>query len=163
MSCRTHKVSYSTGKLLDEHMFLEQKKKWQALNIKNYTFTYVFEDNMTSKRFRQYKGTVVVQDGVGSITFEKKAYFQKVPNKNKPDERLFYITSIDEAFEKILLDYQRLKKIKDEGIIDYLDADYVIYRDIYFYLVNIRYTALRPSNALGPRYMYFTITDFEEL
>lgn len=145
-------------KSLDVHKLLEKKSMWKALGVKNYTFTYRFCDRMNKTgRYREYKGIVVVEDGKGKLRFDKRF---RIPSKYNPDERKFFITSIEDVFDNILEDYLRLKKKKDEGQIDYLDASYQWYDSDYFFLKEVQYTPFTFSSSYGPRVMKFEIVDF---
>ena len=149
LSCKQQDVNRKpfTGRDLDVKKFLEMKAKWQALNIKNYEFKYRFGDS--TKRhyggkfsYRAYIGHVVVKNGKGSVKFdESKEYWLYAPDKDDPYQNMFYITSMDDVFDNILQDYLALKKMKDEGKLDYLDvSDRCRYDKEYFFLNEISYS-----------------------
>lgn len=149
---------YPDGKPLDVQKLLENKAKWKALDIKNYTFTYKFQDSMNgSGRYKEYKGIVIVKNGKGSLYFDKRS---RIPSKNNPYERKFFVMSIEDVFDKILEDYLRLKTMKDRWEIDYLDARYEWYDYDCFFLERVEYTPFRFSSSTGPRKMHFQIVDF---
>lgn len=53
---------------LDVAKLKEMKAKWQGLNIKNYSFTYVFD----VWKPRLHTGYVKVENGIGKVIFEIK-------------------------------------------------------------------------------------------
>lgn len=167
LSCKQQDVNRKpfTGRDLDVKKFLEMKAKWQALNIKNYEFKYRFGDS-TKRHYggkffnhRIYVGHVVVKNGKGSVKFdENKEYGLYAPDKNDPYQNMFYITSMDDVFDNILQDYLALKKMKDEGKRNYLDASDSCRYDIeYFFPSNICYSLAPFSRAYGPTDISFRI------
>ena len=157
-SCKGTVDPYPNGRPLDVQKLVEMKYKWKTLNIKNYSFTYEFD----TYKPRFCVGHVTVKDGVGTVTFETK--YAHVPDKNRPSEKLFYITSIEDVFDNMLDDYFRLKKEMDEGKRDYLNY-YQQYNEKYFFLEGIVCSTYRPPKddsefLIGIRPLYFRIKDF---
>lgn len=146
--------------------FVEMRAKWKELNIKNYEFTYDFDDNMhlRSPYYIECRGDVVVKNGVGTVTFYTTPNGSwMTPNKDDPYEKKFYITSIEDVFDNILDDYLRLKRMKEEGKVENIWVRGSVWYDRdYFYLKHIGYS-IDPSifRSAGPRNAVFRIKKFK--
>ena len=151
-------------KKLDIQKFMENKYKWKALGIKNYSFKYSFRDDIFLMygidKLKDCVGNVVVRNGVGTVTFEGS---RTIPDKNNPDEKYFYITSIDEAFDNVLEYYFKYQNMIREGKVGEL---YVVknawYEKDYFFLDSLFLQAFR-VRATRPLTIYFEIKDFKVL
>jgi|GEM_PF-527501 len=152
-------------KPLDIAEFVEQRAKWKSLDIQNYTFTYRCDDYMgelnSLEKDIHCKGFVVVNNGVGSVTFDNSKEYFITPDKNNPREKKMYISSMEDFFDNILEDYLRLKRLKDEGKIDYLEAGGVWYDREYFFLREMSYSKFPFSSSYGHKPVSFQIEDFK--
>lgn len=153
-------------KHLDVAKLKEMKAKWQSLNIKNYSFTYVFH----VWRPRLFVGYVKVKDGIGKVIFEH-GEGQKDPDPNGEWEKTFYITSMDGVFDNILDRYLKDKKRWEEGKLSYFDyTDYpskgVRYNSSYFFPEELNISYEKPiiggGFALkGGGHIHLKINDFK--
>lgn len=86
------------GVSFDEEEFNAQNKKWNELNIKNYSFKYTFGRYDLPYETR---GNVIVENMVGTVEFEDEDDLDK--------ESIFFleIKSIDEAFKAIYDNYNK--------------------------------------------------------
>lgn len=150
---------------MDIAKFVEQRAKWKSLNIQNYTFTYEVSDYMREPNSHQRnikcKRYVVLNNAVGSGAFDNNSEYFIIPGRNNPREKKMYITSVDDAFDNILKDYLRLKRLKDERKIDYLDASDIWYDREYFFLKEICYSKFPFSHSYDKKPVYFELKDFK--
>ena len=152
---------YPNGKPLDVQKFMENKCKWKALAIKNYSFKYYFDD-IVFKRYGIEKiciGNVTVRNGVGSVTFEGSKI---IPDQNNSEDKNFYITSIDEAFDNVLEYYFKYKNMLETGKTKCLDCENEEYDKTFFFSRKILYNAFWPSGT-APRFVRFRIENFKIL
>ena len=152
---------------LDVAKLKEMKAKWQNLNIKNYSFTYVFDVWMPNL----HTGYVKVENGIGKVIFEIKEGY-KPPNPDHEWEKLYYITSIDSIFDNILDRYLEDKKMWENGKLDYFDygdfSNGVKYHPSYFFPEDMEISYEIPTPASGPHssgggHIYLEIKDFKIL
>ena len=146
---------------LDVTKLKEMKTKWQSLDIKNYSFTYVFDVEQP----RLFLGYVKVENGIGKVIFEK-AY--KHPGSDSEWEKTFYITSMDGVFDNILDRYLKDKKRWGNGKLDYFDygnfSNGVKYHPSYFFPEKMRVSHEKPgSGMMGGGHISLTIKDFKVL
>ena len=151
-------------KHLDVAKLKEMKAKWQSLNIKNYSFTYVFDVEQP----RLFLGHVKVENGIGKVIFEK-AY--KHSGSDSEWEKTFYITSMDGVFDNILDRYLKDKKRWEEGKLDYFDytefrSNGVKYNSSYFFPEELNISYEKPiiggGFALkGCGHIHLKINDFK--
>ena len=147
---------------LDVAKLKEMKAKWQGLNIKNYSFTYVFDRWQP----RLHTGYVKVENGVGNVVFDLK--YGYVPDISDEKEKLFYITSMDEVFDNILNMYLLDKKRWENGKLDYFDyGDFghgVKYNPSNFFPEKMSVSYDKPgSGMISGGGITLTITDFKVL
>lgn len=151
-------------KHLDVAKLKEMKAKWQSLNIKNYSFTYVFDVEQP----RLFVGYVKVKDGIGKVIFEH-GEGQKDPDPNGEWEKTFYITSIDGVFDNILDMYLKDKKDWENGKLDYFDyGDFghgVKYNPSYFFPEEMSVSYGKPpigggGTMIGGGHIHLKINDF---
>jgi len=150
---------------LDVAKLKEMKAKWQGLNIKNYSFTYVFD----VWKPRLHTGYVKVENEIGKVIFEiKKGY--EPPDPDDEWEKRYYITSMDKVFDNILDMYLKDKKDWENGKLDYFDyGDFghgVKYHPSYFFPEEMSVSYGKPIPSGGPHsngggYISLTIKDFK--
>ena len=148
-------------KRLDVEEFMENKYKWKALGIKNYSFKYYFRDYV----FERYKvciGNVVVRNGLGTVTFESHLSDFFSPDKDNPDDKCFYITSIDEAFDNVLEYCFKYQKMEQEGKVGKLYVQNVYYNNDYFFLNSLSLETFWVRST-RPLTISFDIEDFKLL
>lgn len=160
-SCRQEEPK---PKHLDVAKLKEMKSKWQSLNIKNYSFTYVFDVEQP----RLFLGHVKVENGIGKVIFEK-AY--KHSGSDSEWEKTFYITSMDGVFDNILDRYLKDKKEWEEGKLSYFDyTDYpskgVRYNSSYFFPESLDISYEKPpigggGTIIGGGHITLKINDFK--
>ena len=154
-------------KRLDVEKFMENKYKWKALGIKNYSFKYRFRDDVFLRygwdKYKMCVGNVVVRNGLGTVTFDSysKDFFS--PDKNNPDDKCFYITSIDEAFDNVLEYCFKYQKMEQEGKVGKLYAVNEERYDNDYYFLNRLFLKAFWVRATRPLTISFDIEDFKLL
>lgn len=148
---------------LDVAKLKEMKTKWQSLDIKNYSFTYVF--NVWKPDL--HTGYVKVENGIGKVIFKIEGSYE-APDPDDEWDKRYYITSIDKVFDNILDMYLWDKKRWENGKLDYFDygnfSNGVKYHPSYFFPEKMRVSHEKPgSGMMGGGHISLTIKDFKVL
>lgn len=144
-------------RLLDVVQLKSNKKNWEALGIKSYSFTYSFGTYMPG----YVVGHVEVKSGIGKVSFEGEPHH--VPDENDSREKKYYITSIEEAFDNILSEYLCYKKKLNNKEIKRLYYSSVEYDEDYFFIKNISFETYIPiPDMIGETGYSFQIQNFKK-
>ena len=146
------------NRLLDIIKLKNNKKNWEILRIKNYSFTYSFGTYMQG----YVVGHVEVKNGIGKVSFEDIPHH--IPDKEDPKEKKYYITSIEEVFDNILSEYLNYKKKLDNKEIERLYYHNVEYDENYFFIKYLSFQTYIPIPDMTGQHGYsFQIQDFKKL
>ena len=146
------------NRLLDVVQLKSNKKNWEALGIKSYSFTYSFGTYMQG----YVVGHVEVKNGIGKVSFEDIPHH--IPDKDDPKEKKYYITSIEEVFDNILSEYLNYKKKLDNKEIERLYYHNVEYDENYFFIKYLSFQTYIPIPDMTGQHGYsFQIQDFKKL
>ena len=146
------------NRLLDIIKLKNNKKNWEILRIKNYSFTYSFGTYMQG----YVVGHVEVKNGIRKVSFEDIPHH--IPDKDDPKEKKYYITSIEEVFDNILSEYLNYKKKLDNKEIERLYYHNVEYDENYFFIKYLSFQTYIPIPDMTGQHGYsFQIQDFKKL
>ena len=146
------------NRLLDIAQLKNNKKSWEVLGIKDYSFSYSFGTCMPE----YVVGHVEVKNGIGKVSFEGIPHH--IPDKDDPKEKKYYITTIEEAFDNILSEYLDYKRRLDNKEIERLYYHNVEYDENYFFIKDLSFQTYIPiSDMTGQCGHSFQIQDFKKL
>ncbi len=133
------------GVSFDKEAFEENKAKWEKLGIKNYSFDYEFTNPKDYTPSGKIHVTVV--DGVGSVNLDDYNF-----SINLSENKLFYITRIEDFFEHIITIYKMSKQDIENEKYNYIDIQ-VKYDSAYFFP---NYIFLRCETKEYQKHFYYS-------
>ena len=115
MSCSSESP-YNEGLFFEEEKYTTQKTEWEKLGIKNYSFDYGLVEGDVGIPSGTFHVTVV--DGVGSINLDEYPY-----SENLIENQLYYISSIEDLFDRVDTIYKTRKQDFESGKYIYVKID----------------------------------------